>query len=95
MKRLSIIMTVMVVMLVGCGYNNAEEFKSFAGSFHAQMFTDGEQSDRVIEMYEELTSKYESHAGESLYEAIEGMYNGLENGNATKYQLEVMRLLND
>lgn len=95
MKKLLIIIALVTLFLVGCGSDNAEEFKSFAGSFHAQMFTDGEQSDKVIEMYEELTSKYENHAGEDLYEAINGMYNGLENGNATKYQLEVMQLLNE
>lgn len=95
MKRIIALSIVVILILVGCGNGiDREEFVSDSTDLYVQMFTDGEQSEAVKEMYEEYSDKYSELKDDELYEAIEGMYNGLTNGKAAEYQAEVMRLLN-
>src|SRR5690606_20339738 len=87
-----------IVLLVGCANGiDRDTFVKDSSDIYVQMFSDGEQSTEVNEMFEEYEKKYPKLKGEELelYEAIDGMYRGLANGEATKYQLEAMRLLNE
>lgn len=94
MRKLLIVF-IAVAMLGACSNDNAEEFNDFSIDFYTQMFTDGEQSELVNEMYAEYVSEFSNHEDSELYKAIDGMYRGLNNGNATKYQLTAMSLLNE
>lgn len=83
-----------ILLLVGCVSGiDRDTFVRDSSDIYVQMFTDGEQSEKVNEMFAEYSRKYSRINDDEIYEAIEGMYRGLANGNATKYQVEAMRLL--
>lgn len=95
--KLGVVTSILLALLIiaGCGSIDRDAFVKDSSDIYVQMFTDGEQSEKVNEMFEEYSQNYSKLKDDELYEAIEGMYRGLANGNATKYQLEAMRLLYD
>lgn len=95
MKKL-LIMMLFSLLLSGCnGDPDESEFADFSEEFYVQMFTDGEQSQEVKDMYEQYKTEYKSFKDHELYVNINGMYQALGNGEAaTDYQLEVMRIIN-
>ena len=97
MRRIAVMMTVIATLLVGCNSGPTEEdFASFASNFYVQMFTDGEQSEQVTQMYKEMEGEYKSFKNEALYENLAGMYKGLGNeGNAEQYRQQVTKILNE
>lgn len=100
MKRILIMLIASITILTvsGCAANDeitTKEFNADSSELYVQMFTDGEQTEAVEELYEDYVASYEGFEGDELYESISGMYNGLNDGNATKYQLDTMTLLND
>lgn len=97
MRRIAIVMTMVATLLVGCNSGpTEEEFARFASDFYIQMFTDGEQSEQVTQMYKEMTGEYKSFEKEALYENLAGMYKGLGGeGDAEKHRQQVTKLLNE
>lgn len=95
-KSFVMLMALLMLVLSACTSTPEQSFEEFANTFYTQMFTDGDQTEVVSDMYETLTEDYESNADEELYVAIENMYEALGTGvDATKYQLEVMALINE
>ena len=94
MKRIFAILLLTATLLIGCGFSSEEEFNDFAGEFYVQMFTDGDQTEEVNAMYSEFTSNFSEYEDSELYEAIVGMYHGLKNGVASKFQVKAMHLFN-
>ena len=87
---------ILLLLIVGLFAASEDEFLSFAEGFYVQMFSDGEQSAEVKDMYEDFTSQYKSYEDHELYENIDGMYQALGNDeSATGYQLAVMKLINN
>lgn len=95
MKNLFLIFMASIV-LMGCGAPSESEFIEYSEEFYIQMFTDGNQSEAVTEMYGKFIEEYDGFKSEALYANIEGMYKALGNEeSATPYQMEVMRILNE
>jgi hypothetical protein len=95
-----VVMTSMLlfVALTACENttNSRQSFEEYSEDFYIQMFTDGEQSAAVTEMYERFIEEYDGFNSEALYANIDGMYKALGNEeSATPYQMEVMRILNE
>jgi hypothetical protein len=83
-------------MLVGCNQGTTEEeFISFSTNFYTQMFTDGEQSEEVNEMYESYMKEYSEFKNDELHKTLVSFYEGLNSGSSTEHQLEAMKLLNE
>ena len=97
MRRIAVMMTMVATLLVGCNSGpTEEEFASFASDFYVQMLTDGEQSEKVTQMYNEMKDEYKSFENESLYENLAGMYKGLGGeGDAEQYRQQVTKILNE
>lgn len=99
MKQITVIAILLLFVLVS-GYASQpseEDFIKFSGDFYAQMFTDGEQSTKVKKLYVELIDEYSAFKNHALFVNLDGMYEALGNDgvDATQYQLEVMRILNE
>ena len=95
---LKLTMIIAVLMMAGCGAEKADvkDFEQFANKFYVQMFTDGEQSEKATEMYEEMVDEYEAFEDEELYENLAGMYKGLGGeGDAEQYRQQVTKILNE
>jgi hypothetical protein len=86
---------IFVLLLTGCNRPGEDEFVEFGSEFYQQMFVDGEQSQEVIKLHEQL-SKYDNFEQHELYISLEKMYDSLENDPvmAAAYQVEVMNILN-
>jgi hypothetical protein len=99
MRKLTIMIAIMTAALIGCNTattTRGADFDSFAQDFYVQMFTDGEQSEEVSEMYEEMVSEYEGFEDEELYENLAGMYEALGGeGDAEQYRRQVTKILNE
>jgi hypothetical protein len=83
------------LMLVGCGQKSEEEFVSVSSDLYEQMMIDGEQSEEVNELYNQLVDDYKEYSDDELYKELTGMYEALSNDEAASgKQTEVMRILN-
>jgi hypothetical protein len=84
------------LMLVGCGQKSEEEFVSVSSDLYEQMMIDGEQSEEVNELYNQLVDDYKEYSDDELYKGLTGMYETLGNDEAASgKQIEVMRILNE
>ncbi|MEK3887243.1 hypothetical protein [Bacillus sp. FSL K6-3431] len=93
MRRIFVILALLAVLIGGCGVNKEEDFVKESQALYVQMFKDGDQTTKVNEMYEDYTETYGSFSDDELYEVLSGMYNGLTTGEATKYQIQAMHIL--
>ena len=94
MKKLFVAALMAVLFTAGCGIGG-EDFAKDSSMLYAEIFEDGAQTTQVNAMYDDYVAKYGDYEGDELYQAVVGMYNGVETGEATPYQLEAMRLLNE
>lgn len=96
MKKLfgASLMALALLFATGSGISD-DGFANESRILYAKIFEDGAQTTQVNAMYDDYVEKYSDYEGEELYEAVVGMYNGVETGEATPYQLEAMRLLNE
>jgi hypothetical protein len=97
LKNIFVLLLVAVMMLVGCGQKTEEEFVSIANDFYVKMMIDGEQSEDVNELYNELVTEYEEYNNDELHKELINMYKAIGDKNeaATKYQTNVMKILNE
>lgn len=71
------------------------EYQRTANALYTELFANGEVTEKSQELYEELT-EYQRFENRELHRSIIGMYNALDNDrDATPYQLDTMRLLNE
>lgn len=95
MKKLLVLFFV-AISLVGCSDNtDIESFKADSNRLYTQIFTDGEQSEKVKEMRQEYMDKYQSYNDEDLYNEVDNLYNSLGSEDSSKYLVSVMNLLNN
>jgi uncharacterized protein YxeA len=96
MKKMLMIL-VSLIMISGCSSQKSEEeFFSHSSDLYVQMMMDGEQSEEVKDLYNQLVSDYKGYEDEELYQEVSNMYEALEgNGSAVEHQLKVMKILNE
>lgn len=94
-NKIILFLLAMPLFLSACSQPNEQEFNEYASKLYMQMFTDGEQSDKVKSLYAEI-KQYGAFKNEHLYVSLVNMYESLENDpvNSAKYQVEVMNILN-
>jgi hypothetical protein len=97
MLKLTINIAVVLLIMTGCGGNvDDKDFDKFAQDFYIQMLTDGEQSEEVSEMYDEMVGEYNGVENETLYENLAGMYKALGGeGDAEQYRQQITKILNE
>jgi hypothetical protein len=97
MLKLTLKIAMVMLIMTGCGGNaDDKDFDKFAQDFYIQMLTDGEQSEEVSEMYDEMVSEYNGVENETLYENLAGMYEALGGeGDAEQYRQQVTKILNE